>query len=125
MPEEYILKQGDCISSIAYERGFFWETLWNHSRNSELKTRRKDPNVLMAGDSLFIPDLAVGEEAGATEGRHRFKLKGVPAKLRLRLIKNKPPEPVPEADADDATDADLAAGSAEEAEKPPEVVPQA
>ena len=29
------------MSSIAYSRGFFWETLWNLSENADLKNERK------------------------------------------------------------------------------------
>ncbi|MCU0735761.1 MAG: peptidoglycan-binding protein, partial [Methylotetracoccus sp.] len=32
------------------------------------------------------------EEPGATEQKHKFKLKGVPAKLRLRLIQDQTPD---------------------------------
>lgn len=79
------------MSSISYDRGFFWQTLWNHSSNADLKSERKDPNVLMEGDIIHIPDLTLKQESGATEKRHRFKKKGVPAKLRLRLLEaNKP-----------------------------------
>ena len=87
MPEEYIVAQGDCIESIAYAKGFFWETLWNHPDKAELKQSRKDPNVLLEGDRVVIPEREAKEEAGGTEARHRFKLKGVPSELNL-VIKN-------------------------------------
>jgi hypothetical protein len=67
--------------------------LWNHANNSDLKTRRKDPNVLSPGDVVFIPDLAVKELDKAAEAKYRFKLKGVPAKLHLKLTKPKKEEP--------------------------------
>lgn len=96
MAEDYPARLGDCISSIAYEHGFFWETLWNHPQNAELKSDRKEPNVLKEGDIVYIPDLTLKEESGASEKRHRFKLKGVPAKLRLRIMEEpKPPPPPP------------------------------
>ncbi len=96
MPTDYQVKSGDCISSIAFNHDFFWETLWNHGANSELKSKRKDPNILEEGDVVHIPDLRFKQESGATEQRHRFKLKGVPAKLHLRFLKPKDQPPKPE-----------------------------
>ncbi len=86
MAEDYTVEPGDCMSSIAYERGFFWKTLWNDSSNAELKARRKNPNVLMTGDVVHIPDLTVKKEPGATETTHKFMLKGVPEILRMKLL---------------------------------------
>ena len=74
------------MSSIAYENGFFWKTLWNLSQNSDLKAKRKNPNVLMTGDVVHIPDLTIRQEAGATEATHKFVLKGVPEVLRIKLM---------------------------------------
>lgn len=89
----YTVKQGDCVSSIAKEHGFFWETLWNLGANAELKNKRKDPNILEPGDELEIPELRKKEEDRAPEAKHTFKRKGVPAKLRLRFTKPKEQEP--------------------------------
>ncbi|HEV7925628.1 MAG TPA: peptidoglycan-binding domain-containing protein [Verrucomicrobiae bacterium] len=86
MPQDYVVQSGDCISSIAYENGFFWKTLWNLSQNAGLKSKRKNPNVLLAGDIVHIPDLRIKQEPGATEKRHKFRLKGVPEKLRMKLL---------------------------------------
>ncbi len=85
MPQDYKVRPGDCINSIAYDHGFFWETLWNEGKNSMLKARRKDPNVLKQGDVVHIPDLRLKVESCAAEKKHKFKLKGVPALFRLRL----------------------------------------
>lgn len=85
MASTYRVKQGDCIGSIASEHGFFWDTLWHHPGNARLREQRKDPSVLREGDVVRIPDLRGRNEEGATEERHRFRVKGVPAMLRIRL----------------------------------------
>jgi hypothetical protein len=81
----HIVRQGDCLSSIADRYGFFWETLWSHERNAELRHQRTDPNVLMAGDRVFIPEIRPKDESGETTRVHTFRMKGVPAKLNLRI----------------------------------------
>ncbi len=84
MPD-YKVKQGDCLSNIAHRYGLKWEKVWNHPKNSTLKEKRKNPNVLYPGDMLFIPEKEEKQESGATEQKHRFKVKGVPSKLILVL----------------------------------------
>lgn len=78
--------QGECIGSIACNYGFFWQTVWNDPDNAALKQKRQDPNVLMAGDTVAIPELRSKVEQLALDKRHTFKLNGVPAKLYLRLL---------------------------------------
>lgn len=80
---EYEIKQGECIESIAIENGLFWETIWDHARNAELKRIRKDAFVLLPGDKVHIPAIRVKEESGATEQRHTFRRRGVPSRLRV------------------------------------------
>ena len=82
---EHIVKQGDCISSIAYDYGFFPDTLWNDPKNLELKRRRKDPNVLFPGDAVRVRELEEKDVPCATEQRHRFRRRGVPAKLIIQF----------------------------------------
>jgi N-acetylmuramoyl-L-alanine amidase len=81
LPRIYRARQGDCISSIAAREGLFWQTLWD--QNSDLKAARKDPNRIAPGDKVSIPDLEIKQVAAATEQTHRFKRKGIPAKLKL------------------------------------------
>ena len=83
---EHRVQQGDCLSSIAHEYGFNPDTLWCHGANTELRTRRGDCNVLSPGDVVAIPDQQTKAESCATDQRHRFRRRGVPAFLRLRLL---------------------------------------
>lgn len=83
---DYTVQQGDCMSSIAYENGFFWKTLWNLPENAALKAKRKNPNVLMAGDIVYIPDLRVKQEPRPTDAQHQFVKLSTPEKLHIRLL---------------------------------------
>lgn len=85
MPYPYEVKQGDCISSIAYAYGFFPDTIWNDPVNAELKNKRKDPNVLLPGDVVLIPEKQAKEVAKPTDARHLFKRKGVPKIFRIQF----------------------------------------
>ncbi len=86
MPTEYVVRQGDCISSIAAENGFLPDTLWNHPANAELKRKRDNPNILFEGDIVVIPDKDLKQESRPTNQRHQFRRKGVPEKLHLILL---------------------------------------
>ncbi|CAG0996658.1 hypothetical protein PHYC_02606 [Phycisphaerales bacterium] len=79
--------RGDSITSLSEQYGFFWETVWNHAENSKLKNLRKDPNIIYNGDEVFIPEKTEKLEDRATGSRHKFKRKGVPAKVKLRLTR--------------------------------------
>jgi hypothetical protein len=81
------VQQGDSIPSIAVENGFFWETIWNHGENAQLKAKRTSPNQLFPGDEVFVPELRRKTESRPVDARHRFKRKGVPAKLRVQLMR--------------------------------------
>ena len=85
MPE-YTVKQGDCINSIAYEFGFFPNTIWNHPKNASLKELRKDSGILFEGDKVFVPEKNTKKIGLNYDKRNRFKMKGVPARLALTIL---------------------------------------
>lgn len=84
----YVADQGDSIPSIAKDHGFFWKTIWNHGNNAALKSKRKNPNVLFPGDEVFIPELETKTETRGTDAHHKFKRKGEPVKIKIKLLKS-------------------------------------
>ena len=79
------------MSNISTQYGFDWKTLWNHPQNAPLKSLRKDPNILLPGDVVFIPDKQHKQISVPTNAKQTFKVKDVPAKLRVRLLKKNAP----------------------------------
>ncbi len=61
-----------------------WRRVWNHPKNSDVRQKRREPNVLYPGDVLFIPELELGQENCPTDKRHRFKL--TTGRKRLKLV---------------------------------------
>lgn len=86
MATTHIVKQGECLSSIAYHYGFAdWHQIYDHARNAVFKEKRPNPNLIYPGDRLYIPDLQEHEETGQTEQRHRFRVTLPPTYLNIRL----------------------------------------
>jgi hypothetical protein len=83
---QYTVKQGDYLSKIASEHGFFEHlTIWNHPSNADLKKKRQNPSVLFPGDSLFIPDKQQTPYSRPTANNHTFVVKRDRLKLRIVL----------------------------------------
>jgi N-acetylmuramoyl-L-alanine amidase len=83
--KDHSVASGECLTSIAFDNGFHWKTLWDHPGNAELKQARHDPFSLAPGDVVHVPDLEVKPYLRATGATHTFRRKGVPAKLKLQL----------------------------------------
>jgi uncharacterized Zn-binding protein involved in type VI secretion len=78
--------RGACVSSIAFEAGHFWQTLWEHGANANLRRERGNPNVLRTGDAVFVPEPRPKSEWGDTDRNHQFTRRGEPAQLPLRVL---------------------------------------
>lgn len=80
---DYVVRPGDTMASIAMARGFFWDTLWNADANADLKSTRGNPEVLLPGDRVTIPEREPKTLSAATGQRHRFRRRGVPSRITL------------------------------------------
>jgi hypothetical protein len=82
----YTVAPGDCLASIAERFGFSDPMLiYNLPDNEVLRRARPDPNVLLPGDQVVVPERKPRIEELATEQRHRFVVKRPMTFLRLRL----------------------------------------
>ncbi|MBI1189090.1 MAG: hypothetical protein GC200_00190 [Tepidisphaera sp.] len=83
----YLVQQGDHISKIAADHGLrLWQTIWDHPDNAELKAKRGNPNVLLPGDELEVPEREQRVENCATTQRHRFQAKTDGLMLRVKTL---------------------------------------
>jgi N-acetylmuramoyl-L-alanine amidase len=80
--------QGECLSSIAAQYGFSVDAIWNLGDNSALKDKRKDPNTLVPGDVVAVPDRKEKIVDCETEKIHKFKLKAGTTLLRVQLFED-------------------------------------
>jgi hypothetical protein len=87
----HVVRQGESLESIALEHGFLPATLWNDPGNASLKRERKDPSVLLPGDKVHVPDRRPRQESAPDAQRHRFRRKGLPSKLHLKVLKDGEP----------------------------------
>jgi hypothetical protein len=75
------------MESIAVKTGHCWKSLWNHPENLSLKKLRRDPNVLLPNDTIYVPKIEPKYERYVTGRRHRFVRNGVPSRLRIRVMR--------------------------------------
>ncbi len=81
----HTVEQGEFLALIAKQNGFgSFLTIWNHENNADLKALRENPNILLPGDQVFIPD----KQAKQVEikGGQSTKFQVQQDKLLLRLV---------------------------------------
>lgn len=91
MSERHTVQEGECIASIAFARGFYPDTVWNDAGNEALRAKREHGYSLLPGDVLVIPEKRLKELACATARVHTFRRRGVPEKLKLKLLEDDKP----------------------------------
>ncbi|MFL5457316.1 MAG: hypothetical protein ACJ78X_13010, partial [Myxococcales bacterium] len=74
MAVTHVVARGEYLSVIALQHGFRDQrVIWDHPDNAALKKLRKNPNVLLAGDRIVIPDRTAGQVAAATGKVNQFQ----------------------------------------------------
>ncbi len=85
MPVQYVVRQGDCLSSIASRYGFAdFHTIYDDPANADFKKLRPDPNLIYPGDVLVIPDTTPPAFTVATGKAYSFMVKAPSARLSLQ-----------------------------------------
>jgi hypothetical protein len=86
MPQQYTVKDGDYMAKIANQFQFTdYNTIWNDPHNAKLKQSRTSPNVLMPGDSVYIPDTSQKQSSRATDASHTYLVPRQKPKLVIVL----------------------------------------
>lgn len=82
------VQAGECVASIARRLGVSWKTLWEHPENAPLKQLRGTPDVLLAGDVVFVPEAPAAPKnaAAPTGAEHAFRVDLDPVWIRLQLV---------------------------------------
>ena len=75
MMKPYVIKQGEYLTKLSHTRGFSADEVWNHADNADLKQARENPNMLRAGDVLFIPDEPTKPLALTAETENKYVAK--------------------------------------------------
>lgn len=82
------IRDGEGLSMLAERHGLAPDTVWLHPENRALRALRADGNTLHPGDVLFIPPKTPRTVDCEVDATHRFVRRGVPAVLRLKLLRN-------------------------------------
>ena len=87
MTKIHTVLEGEHLAGIAAQHGFHdLGTILDHPENDELKKSRPNPNILVAGDRVFIPDPEEKEEVAATQKRTIFQLAGLGLELHAKIV---------------------------------------
>jgi N-acetylmuramoyl-L-alanine amidase len=86
MPSSHVVTQGECFLSIARRYGHDWQTLYDSPDNADLKQHRPNPNVLMPGDVVSIPDKPAKSVDARVETENKFKVRLPKAKVRVHVV---------------------------------------
>jgi hypothetical protein len=82
----HVVAPGDWIGAIAATYGFAqWHAIWDHEANTDLRSRRVSPDLLMVGDEVAIPEGARTGIQVPTGHRAVFTARGASDMVRIRI----------------------------------------
>lgn len=81
----YVVRPGDYLTRIAARRGFDPKTVWDDPKNADLKKRRPNPEVLAAGDILYVPEEKPKKNPLTIGGTNSFKARLPRVKVKVVL----------------------------------------
>jgi N-acetylmuramoyl-L-alanine amidase len=82
----HIVKQGECLSSIAHAYGFrSYKKIYDDPANVEFRKRRPDPALLLPGDEIAIPTPEPTPLILATGKVHHIRVIVPVVQVRVRL----------------------------------------
>jgi N-acetylmuramoyl-L-alanine amidase len=71
----HVIRQGEYTTKLASDMGFSAQEVWDHPKNAELKSQRKEMDVLFPGDLLFIPEAAPEPLPVKLKASNQYELK--------------------------------------------------
>ncbi len=90
MGDYHTVEQGECLASIAEKYGFpDYKKIYEHPENSGFRKLRPNPNLLLPGDCIFIPDMEPKDYSRVTGKKHSFKLHRQPTVVRIVIADEK------------------------------------
>jgi hypothetical protein len=81
----HVVKQGECLESLAARYGSTASDLHGHDRNRSLRDARPDPSVLAPGDIVWVPSDPPRRHAISSGGTFRFKGRGATTPITIAV----------------------------------------
>jgi hypothetical protein len=86
MGQVHVVQQGECLTAIAARYGFAdGKAIYDAPENAGYRKLRPDPNVILPGDEITIPDRKPKVLTLATGKRHKIVITLPRRKVRVRL----------------------------------------
>ncbi len=87
MAATHTVEQGENLVLIAKKHKISdWREIYNHPENASFREKRPNPNILMPGDEIYIPDVAPKTMNIRTGVMHTFVVKKQKQFVQLKLL---------------------------------------